>query len=253
LGGWAMVKMGGRPVGWMGDGERSGQPARHSPLDERDGRCPQGWPARRPGVQVRLVHRAECQLLLIEPGQDSGSGPDVVGVSLVGGVGVAAAGGPAPGVAQHVPFGERSDQGQLRRRKRDERAGDPVGEQGEVLVASGEDPGHDEQAAQVSGRRVLRQSVDSVVGEAVRLAGRAGRLAAPPGLVPIPASGSGCRRWSVRPPAGRAGRGQPARRRATGRSLESRACSAGRCRRASGRWAGRIYGTQALASRLRCR
>jgi len=88
-----------------------------------------------------LLESPEAQVLGVEPVQEADGGEHVAAVAFVRGVGVAAAGGASAGVADDVPFGEGTDEMGVPCWEFGHGPCDPVGEQGEILIAWRQDAG----------------------------------------------------------------------------------------------------------------
>jgi len=91
-----------------------------------------------------LLELGETQMLGVEPVQEVNGGKDVAAVTLVCGIGVTAAGRASAGVADDVPLGERTDEIRVPWWKYGHGPSDPVGEEGEILIAMRQDAGGDE-------------------------------------------------------------------------------------------------------------
>lgn len=169
-----VLKYAGELAGRMVDGHGCRQMTCGGPADEGDGEAAHTGPVRRPGIEVALLERCQGELAGVESGEESDGCADVAAVALVGAEGVAASCRASAGVADHVPFGERSDLRDVVGGEGGDGSCEPVGEESEVLVALGQDARGHEQAAHVRGRGSRAERVQRLVTQLLRLPGEVG-------------------------------------------------------------------------------
>ncbi|TQJ37010.1 hypothetical protein FBY34_8778 [Streptomyces sp. SLBN-115] len=105
------------------------------------------------------------------------TGENVAAATLVCSVGVPAAGRASAGVADDVPFSERTDEIGVPWWQFGHGPRDPVGEEGEILIAWRQEAGGDEQPAHVGGGSPLGQRVEGFVVQCFGIERRASQEA----------------------------------------------------------------------------